>query len=177
MHHSLHNSLHLGLFLCITQSLIFHITTLTCCLTSPSLITSTISPLITNTLPHSPTRDHSYHHSPHSKTSSLSPSRPHPIIPHHASFTVDLSPSKCIISLPNNRIANFRTHLTSVHSTSQSQHLHFTTIASNQLHLWFTPIAPSKSITHTPPNPRFHPTPITTLTLPTTPFPLPYQQI
>ena len=142
----LYYSLHLShlhcLFLFINHSLIFHVTTLTCCITSPSLFTCTISPLITNTLPHLPTLDHSQQHSPHSKTSSLSPSRPQPTIPHHTSFTIDLSPSNCLILLPNNRLANFSTHFTSFHSTSQSPHLHFTITASNQLHICFTPNAP-----------------------------------
>ena len=81
-------------------------------------------------------------------TSSLSPSRPHPIIPHHASFTVDFSPSNCIISLPNNRLANFTFHLlpfTPLHnhriSTSRSPLPINCTYASHQM-------LPQKPITH-----------------------------
>ena len=148
LYHSLHLSHILFLFHCITHSLIFHVMTHPCCITSPSLFTCTISPLITNTLPHFTTLDHSQQHSPHSKTSSLSPSIPHPIIPHHASFTVDLSPSNCLILLPNKRLANCSTHLTSFHSTSHSQHLHFTITSSNQMHICGTPNALSKPITH-----------------------------
>ena len=140
----------------------------------PSLITCTISPLITNTLPHSPTLDHSQQHSPNSKTPSLSPSRPHPIIPHHTSFTVDLSPSKCLIPLPNNRLANFNFHLTSFHSTSQSPHLHFTITASNHMHIYFRSNAPHHR--HSTTNQPIHTTPITTPTPPTTSFPHPTQK-
>ena len=90
---------------------------------------------------------------------------------------VDLSLSNCLIPLLNNRPATISIHFSSFHSTSQSPHLHFTITASSQLNLCLTPNAPSKSHrTRTTANQPIHPTPITTSTPQTTPFPLPSQQ-
>ena len=107
----------------------------------PSLITCTISPLITNTLPHLPTLDHSQQHSPQSKTSSLSPctspSHPTSFLLQGRSLTIQLLDS------------------TSKLQSCNLQHplhflpLHFTITASNQLHISLTPNTPSK-IHHTP---------------------------
>ena len=103
-------------------------------------------------------------------TKQTSPNHPTSYILHYRSLTVQLHHFTS-----KQQTCKLHHSLTSFHSTSRSPHLHFT-IASNQLHLCFTPIAPSKSITHTPPNPPIDPTPITTPTLQTTPFPLPSQQ-
>ena len=124
LYYSVHLSHLLGLFFCITHSQIFHVTTLTCRITSPSLIICTISPLVNNTLPHLITLDHSQQHSHHSKTSSLSPCRPHPVIAHHPSFTVDLSPSNCLIPLPNNKFAKFDIHFLPLHFAIPISPLH-----------------------------------------------------
>ena len=88
-------------------------------------------------------------------------------ISHHptASFhfqSTDLQTSAST-SLPSTPLRNHSI------STSRSPLLIICTYASHQT-------LPQKSMTHTPPNLPIHTTPITTPTLPTTPFPLPYQQ-
>ena len=170
MYHSLHITLQPGLFLCITHSVIFHVTTHTCCITSPSLITCTISPLITNTLPHSPLpATLSSLDDILTLTEPTSPSHPTSCILQCRPLTIQLfdSPAKqqtCKLHLPlhflllhNHRISTSRSPL-QINCTYDSD----LTLAQN----------PS----HTPPNLPIHTTPITTPTLPTTPFPLPSRQ-
>ena len=138
----MHITLHLGLFHCIPHSLFFHITTLTCCITSPSLITWTITPLITNTTALTNTRSLpatlSSLYDILTLTKQTSPSHPTSCILPCRSLTIQM-----LDSTSKQQTCKLQHPLTSFHSTSQSPHLHFT-IASNQLHLCFTENASSK---------------------------------
>ena len=131
--HSIHISFHRSLFPCISNSLFFTLPTLLCYTISPSLITCTIRPLVTNTLPHSATLEHI------ANLNKQTSSRHHtPYILHSRSRTM-----KIIEPVPNTKLANINFDFNSLDCYSVLPHLHFTISASQQPHLSFTPNAPS----------------------------------
>ena len=143
MYRSLHLSHLLCLFHCTTHSLLFHVLIITCCITYSSLITCTISPLITNTLP-----THQHSTTPSNTLITLRHPHSHQADLTQSFFTLELPPSNCLIPLPNNRLANFRINFTPHHnhhiSTSRSPVPINCTYASHQS-------LPPKPITQTNP--------------------------
>ena len=145
---SLFFMLNSSLFPCISHSVMFHIPTHNRCNTSPSLITCTISPLVTNT----PLQ---------TTTSQISTRRTQPVPQHiHPSHTPyilhqiskHLSPSNCLIPLPNNNKCTpplplhfpaLHFHFNIHHCNSLAPHLHFS--MTTQLHLSLTSNAHSST--------------------------------